>query len=99
MMADDLLYGGVACPYDYVDYFVGFDNVLTLVAVATDKDGNIGKIYRQLINLSKDGASPASEYVPQDTPSSVSGFRTGDFGFEFHKRNSGERSPYDLDSK
>ncbi len=47
-----------------IQYFLPYDSDCTIVAVAIDTDGNFTKVFRSLINKSKDGISDIGEFVP-----------------------------------
>ncbi len=47
-----------------IQYFLPYNSDCTIVAVAIDMDGNFTKVFRTLINKSKDGVADISEFVP-----------------------------------
>lgn len=48
-------------------YFIcPYDQTLTALAVAKDKNGYYGRVYKKTMKLSKDGVSPADEFVMPD---------------------------------
>lgn len=54
-------------------YFLPFDDKGTIVGFAVDNEGKYGPLYRELISLTKDGASPVSEFpAPETFTSSLS---------------------------
>lgn len=60
---------GDGSPYEQTKFVVKYDYPMTIVAMAYDKTGNHTRLYRHTFTLSKDGASPASEYPLSESAS------------------------------
>lgn len=46
------------------EFALPYDTDLSIIAVAEDYEGNYSKVYRELINMNKAGASDAADYKP-----------------------------------
>lgn len=60
MIIQSLLKQGVTRESIY--FLLPFDETLTILGVAMDINGNYSPVYREVINLSKDGVSPIDEF-------------------------------------
>ncbi|MBO5709136.1 MAG: hypothetical protein J6S01_07330 [Bacteroidales bacterium] len=62
---DEIFYAGLeyGCTYNSSIFVVNYDVPMTLVAMAYDYDGNVTKLYRDLLFFTKDGASPVKEFI------------------------------------
>lgn len=59
-------------PDTNINWFAYYNMDMTLLVIAKDKDGNYTKVFRKLVNLSKDGVSDVSEFpAPVSQPSKV----------------------------
>lgn len=63
--------GGLTLP-TYKPFILAWDTPVTILAVAMDEQGNYSKVVRKVCTFSKDGASPASEYVAPETATKAS---------------------------
>lgn len=57
-----------------VHYFLPYDLLCTIVAVAIDNDGNYTKVYREVVQEGRDGVSDISEFVPLMAPRQTKNF-------------------------
>ena len=62
---DELFYAGLeyGCTYNSSIFVVKYDTPMTLVAMAYDYDGNVTKLYRDVLFFTQDGASPVKEFI------------------------------------
>lgn len=58
-----LLNGGLGT--EAADFFIKYDEVLTLIGFGADTDSNYTPVFRKRISLRRDGTSPADEFVPK----------------------------------
>lgn len=72
----DLIFIGIEEPSSYC--IMTYDEVYTIVGFATDYEGNYGPVYRELITLTKDGASPIDEF-PSPSSSTLSALYSTEF--------------------
>ena len=65
MYPDELFYAGLeyGCTYESSYTYVKYDQHMTLVAMAYDYDGNVTKLYRDVLFFTQDGASPAEDFI------------------------------------
>ena len=68
---------------DYILFISPYNTELTVIAVAEDSEGNYGPVFRKCIILTRDGTTPADEFVmpeyaPAFTKHSVSPMRLPD---------------------
>lgn len=86
---DDLLIQNLETkgnPNEMLYWFLPYDTELTLVAVAMDNNGNYTKVYRELINKSKDGVSDVADFPePEGVSRSNVFFQVDAFGFQSMK--------------
>lgn len=86
---DDLLIQNLESkgnPNTMLYWFLPYDMELTLVAVAMDNNGNYTKVYRELINKSKDGVSDVADFPePEGVSRSNVFFQVDAFGFRSMK--------------
>ncbi|MBR5300862.1 MAG: hypothetical protein IKU36_11560 [Bacteroidales bacterium] len=63
---DEIFYAGLeggGKSYPSTNLIVKYDTPMTLVAVAYDYDNNVSQLYRDVLFFTKDGASPAKDFI------------------------------------
>lgn len=66
VVIDELLLSGLTSPTPV--FYLPWNTVCTVLGVAEDEDGLFGVVFRLAIKVTKDGASPVTEFVlPQNT--------------------------------
>lgn len=70
---DELFYAGLeyGCNRESSVFVVSYDVTMTLVAVAYDYDNNPTMLYRDVMRLTQDGASPVQDFISQIEQKSV----------------------------
>lgn len=65
MYTDEMFYAGLeyGCTYESSYTYVKYDQYMTLVAMAYDYDGNVTKLYRDVLFFTREGASPAEDFI------------------------------------
>ena len=65
MYPDEIFYAGLeyGCTYESSYTYVKYDQHMTLVAMAYDYDGNVTRLYRDVLFFTQDGASPAEDFI------------------------------------
>lgn len=71
---DEIFYAGLeyGCTYNSSIFVVKYDTPTTLVAMAYDYDGNVTKLYREVLFFTQDGASPVKEFIDSQKKSGKS---------------------------
>lgn len=71
---DEIFYAGLeyGCTYNSSIFVVKYDTPTTLVAMAYDYDGNVTRLYREVLFFTQDGASPVKEFIDSQKKSGKS---------------------------
>lgn len=72
MLIKDLVDNKLGLTDSICEFALKYDTDVTLVSVALDKEGNYSVVYRQKVNLPRDGASDISEFEPVSAPAMIS---------------------------
>ena len=77
MYPDEIFYAGLiggGCPRNSSIFVVKYDQDMTLTVVGYDYDNNPTQIFRDVMKFTQDGASPAKDFIAQQSKASTRSF-------------------------